>query len=73
MKILITGAGGQDGWYLSRFLLAKGFQVSGIVRPAGRLDEVHPGVERIACDVTDSAAVARVFGKARKRLESTID
>ena len=65
MKILITGAAGQDAWYLSKLLLAKGFQVFGAVRPAGRLGEVYPGVERIACDVTDSAAVARVVETIR--------
>jgi GDPmannose 4,6-dehydratase len=44
-KALITGITGQDGSYLAEFLLAKGYEVHGIVRRAstfnrGRLDSV---------------------------------
>ena len=44
-KALITGITGQDGSYLAEFLLAKGYEVHGIVRRAstfnrGRLDLV---------------------------------
>lgn len=35
-KALITGVTGQDGCYLSRFLLEKGYRVYGTVRPKGR-------------------------------------
>jgi GDPmannose 4,6-dehydratase len=31
-KALITGITGQDGSYLSEFLLAKGYEVHGIIR-----------------------------------------
>jgi NAD(P)-dependent dehydrogenase (short-subunit alcohol dehydrogenase family) len=31
-RALITGVTGQDGWYLSRLLLADGYQVFGLVR-----------------------------------------
>ena len=31
-RALITGITGQDGSYLARFLLAKGYQVHGVVR-----------------------------------------
>ena len=30
-RALITGVTGQDGWYLSRLLLADGYQVFGLV------------------------------------------
>ena len=32
-RALITGITGQDGSYLAEFLLAKGYEVTGIVRP----------------------------------------
>ena len=31
-KALITGVTGQDGSYLSEFLLAKGYEVHGVIR-----------------------------------------
>ena len=33
-KALITGITGQDGSYLAEFLLAKGYEVHGIIRRA---------------------------------------
>lgn len=44
-KVLITGITGQDGSYLTELLLAKGYEVHGIVRRVGtfnrgRLDNV---------------------------------
>jgi len=43
---LITGVTGQDGSYLSRFLLEKGYEVHGIIRRAStfntsRLDSIY--------------------------------
>jgi GDPmannose 4,6-dehydratase len=45
-KALITGITGQDGSYLAEFLLAKGYEVHGIIRRAstfntGRLDHIY--------------------------------
>jgi len=45
-KALITGITGQDGSYLSEFLLAKGYEVHGIIRRAStfnteRLDDIY--------------------------------
>lgn len=52
-KALITGVTGQDGSYLSEFLLAKGYDVHGVIRRAstfntGRLDHIYqdPHVEK---------------------------
>ena len=44
-KALITGVTGQDGSYLTEFLLAKGYEVHGIIRRAstfntGRLNHL---------------------------------
>ena len=38
---LITGITGQDGAYLSEYLLAKGYKVHGIVRRGALEDETH--------------------------------
>ena len=45
-KALITGITGQDGSYLSSFLLAKGYEVHGILRRAStfntdRIDHMY--------------------------------
>jgi GDPmannose 4,6-dehydratase len=45
-KALITGITGQDGSYLSEFLLSKGYEVHGIIRRAStfntrRLDHIY--------------------------------
>lgn len=37
-RVLITGIAGQDGSYLAELLLAKGYEVHGIVRPAAMED-----------------------------------
>lgn len=34
-KVLITGIGGQDGYFLSKLLLEKGYQVHGLLRGSG--------------------------------------
>ncbi|HZQ47183.1 MAG TPA: GDP-mannose 4,6-dehydratase, partial [Verrucomicrobiae bacterium] len=45
-KALITGITGQDGSYLAELLLAKGYEVNGIIRRAstfntGRLESIY--------------------------------
>ncbi len=40
-KALITGITGQDGSYLAEFLLAKGYEVHGIVRRVALEDPEH--------------------------------
>ena len=42
MKALITGITGQDGYYLSKFLIEKGYQVHGTIREHQRL--IHQGL-----------------------------
>jgi GDPmannose 4,6-dehydratase len=72
---LITGITGQDGSYLAEFLLAKGYEVHGIIRRAstfntGRLDPIyddpHSGRSRLCLhygDLADASALARLIGK----------
>ena len=40
-KALITGISGQDGSYLSEFLLSKNYEVHGIIRRVALEDETH--------------------------------
>ena len=40
-KALITGISGQDGSYLSEFLLKKNYEVHGIIRRVALEDETH--------------------------------
>lgn len=74
-KALITGITGQDGSYLAELLLAKGYDVHGIIRRAstfntGRLDSIysdpHSGRSRLFLhygDLSDASALARLIGK----------
>jgi GDPmannose 4,6-dehydratase len=70
-KALITGITGQDGSYLAELLLAKGYEVHGLIRRAstfntGRLDPIysdpHSGRTRLSLhygDLSDASALAR--------------
>src|SRR4029453_9146954 len=66
---LITGITGQDGSYLAELLLAKGYEVHGLVRPsspfsAGRIDHIYhdphesgPRLTLHYADLTDSSSL----------------
>lgn len=72
-KALITGITGQDGSYLAELLLAKGYEVHGIVRRSssfntGRIDEIfqdpHADNRRLSLhygDLTDSTALVNLI------------
>jgi GDPmannose 4,6-dehydratase len=74
-RALITGITGQDGSYLTEFLLAKGYEVHGIIRRAstfntGRLDPIyndpHSGSPRLFLhygDLSDASSLARLISK----------
>jgi len=74
-KALITGITGQDGSYLAELLLAKGYEVHGIIRRAStfntsRLDPIysdpHSGRAHLFLhygDLSDASALARLLGK----------
>jgi GDPmannose 4,6-dehydratase len=74
-KALITGITGQDGSYLAEFLLAKGYEVHGIIRRAstfntGRLEPIysdpHSGNRQLSLhygDLSDASALARLISK----------
>jgi GDPmannose 4,6-dehydratase len=69
-KALITGITGQDGSYLTELLLAKGYEVYGIIRRAStfntdRIDHLYqdphhqPKLKLIYGDLTDGGNLSR--------------
>ena len=76
-KALITGITGQDGSYLAELLLAKGYEVHGIIRRAssfntGRLEHIyadpHAASNRLMLhygDLSDASALARLIDKVK--------
>ncbi len=78
-KALITGVTGQDGSYLSEFLLAKGYEVHGLVRRSstfnrGRIDHIFDFARASNAslpfflhygDLNDPASVFKILAKIR--------
>jgi len=71
-RALITGITGQDGSYLSEFLLAKGYEVHGIIRRSStdfreRIAHLEgtPGFHLHYADMTDSMSVVKVINDVR--------
>ena len=69
---LITGVTGQDGSYLSEFLLAKGYEVHGIIRRSSvdfreRIAhlEGNPSFHLHYADMTDSMSLVKLVGKVQ--------
>ncbi len=69
---LITGVTGQDGSYLSEFLLDKGYDVHGVIRRSSvdyreRIAhlEGHPNFHLHYADLGDSMSIVRVVGEVR--------
>jgi GDPmannose 4,6-dehydratase len=72
-KAVITGVNGQDGSYLAKFLLDKGYEVHGIIRRAStfnreRIEHLHsyedPSMENLILhygDLTDSSNLIRIL------------
>ena len=70
-RALITGVTGQDGSYLSEFLLAKGYEVWGVIRRSsslntGRVDHINPGPQQpgrcftlVYGDLSDASSLNR--------------
>ena len=73
-RALLTGITGQDGAYLSQFLLAKGYEVTGIVRRSShkgleehRLQwlEIDKQVRLIYGDLSDLSSLLRILGQVK--------
>jgi GDPmannose 4,6-dehydratase len=70
VKALITGVTGQDGAYLSELLLAKGYEVHGLLRRSSsnntdRIEHLHPAIVRHFGDVTDGSGLLRILAAIR--------
>jgi GDPmannose 4,6-dehydratase len=68
-RALITGITGQDGLYLSEFLLAKGYEVFGLIRgqnnpKEGLVRETVPDVTLISGDLQDLSSLLRAMEQA---------
>lgn len=67
---LITGVTGQDGYYLSRFLLQKGYRVVGLVLPQrqsnlAKLGSLVNKLEIYAIDMTDSKVLSGLLAQVK--------
>jgi GDPmannose 4,6-dehydratase len=69
-KVLITGINGQDGSYLSEFLLEKGYEVHGILKrnsvsenQTSRLNNVYNKIHLHYGDLTDMSSLISVIQK----------
>jgi len=71
LKALITGIGGQDGSYLAELLLARGYEVVGIVPDLARRYESLAGVgnriELVQTDLLDRELLVDVLRRHRPR------
>ena len=66
----ITGITGQDGYYLSKFLLEQGYDVHGLVQPLAHDDAVHlqPFLDQLNlhyCDLCDGGALTRLMAETK--------
>jgi GDPmannose 4,6-dehydratase len=71
-KALITGITGQDGSYLSEYLLELGYEVHGIVRrhsvpenQSSRLEKINEDITRHYGDLTDPLSLHEVISKVK--------
>jgi GDPmannose 4,6-dehydratase len=70
MKALITGITGQDGSYLAELLLAKGYEVLGLVRRSSvkkfeRIEAFIDDLELVEGDLTDQSSLDSVMQAAQ--------
>lgn len=70
MKALITGVTGQDGSYLSDFLLEKGYEVYGMVRRSStenfeRISHIRDKINFVQADLTDQGSIIKIIDEIR--------
>ena len=69
-KALITGLTGQDGSYLAELLLAKGYEVYGLVRRSSsssfrRIDHLSEQIQIVFGDLLDQFSLMDAISKAQ--------
>lgn len=70
MRALITGITGQDGSYLAELLLAKGYEVYGMVRRSStetfdRIQHIRDKIHFVQADLLDQLSIVHVIEEAR--------
>jgi len=72
MKALITGVSGQDGSYLTEYLLSLGYEVHGIIRrnsvcehQQSRLDHIRNKINVYYGDVTDTGSLYEIMSNVQ--------
>lgn len=68
MRILITGAAGQDGTILATMLAREGIEIVGVVKPDtphSRLQRYVPGMRILEIDMADGDALAACVAEAK--------
>ena len=70
-KALITGVGGQDGSYLAKHLLSKGYEVHGIIRrhsvaenQDSRINDITKDIKTYYGDLLDIPSLVRIFNES---------
>jgi GDPmannose 4,6-dehydratase len=68
-RALITGIGGQDGSLLAELLLAKGYEVFGVVRPSAvepypNLDDIRDRIQLLRADLLDHVSLTEALREA---------
>ncbi|MBI3769335.1 MAG: GDP-mannose 4,6-dehydratase [Deltaproteobacteria bacterium] len=71
-RALITGITGQDGSYLAEFLLAKGYEVYGMVRRAStenfeRIEPIRDRLHLVQADLLDTMSLITLLEQVRPR------
>jgi len=71
-RVLITGITGQDGSYLAEFLLAKGYEVFGMVRRAStenfeRIEPFRDRIHLVQADLLDPMSLITLLSDIRPR------
>ena len=69
-RALITGITGQDGLYLAELLLAKGYEVFGVIRGQNNpkwdlVRQTVPDAKLLAADLTDFSSLLRALEEAQ--------
>tara|TARA_R100000951_G_scaffold107966_1_gene103816 strand:+ start:3070 stop:4047 length:978 start_codon:yes stop_codon:yes gene_type:complete len=71
-RALITGVGGQDGSYLSEYLLEQGYEVHGIVRrhsvaenQDSRIGHIHDEIHTYYGDLLDAPSLTRIVQESK--------
>lgn len=69
-KAFLTGVTGQDGSYLSEFLLEKGYEVHGLIRRSssfntGRIEHIFDRLKLHYGDLTDASSLGNLLSRIR--------